>query len=413
MNVRINRSRISGKLRAPPSKSHAIRLVIASLLTDVHLSNLPKSDDLLVSVNIVRELGVKISNGKFSRKKSTPDIKKQLWFGGSGTTLRMMLPILAFLGGEFKLDGEQALRNRPLKEEIIALSEAGLEFSSHKLPLTMKGSYETDRFRISGWESSQSISGLIYGLLLLGGGKIDIIPPITSRHYIELTCSLLRSLGAKIFFEENTITVEESTLQKYSGKVPGDYLLSSFYAASAYATGGSITITDLPEPDKWWGDHSIISILSNSNIESSFSNGTWKVSSEKAGDRIESNIYESPDMAVTIASFAPFLKGRTRMDGIENLRTKESDRILSIMSVMQKFGVKSRSGKFLSISGRPPVRDATIDTMNDHRIAMLSTVLSLYSGGTIINAECVNKSNGEFFSDMIELGGDLRLIREQ
>ncbi|EQB68057.1 MAG: hypothetical protein AMDU5_GPLC00017G0020 [Thermoplasmatales archaeon Gpl] len=219
----IKKSRISGNMMAPASKSHAIRLVLYSLIHDVNVQGLPDSSDVAMAVDFVGRLGIIRRENSFSRHREELKHRADLYFGGSGTTLRMALPLLAYLGGEFTIDGDRTLRARPIKDEVRALSEAGISFSSDSIPLRMSGRAVADHVAIKGSESSQSISGLIFALLMNGGGRIEIVPPIVSRHYIDLTCSILKSLGADITFSGNVVRINGGDMKEYSGHVPGDY----------------------------------------------------------------------------------------------------------------------------------------------------------------------------------------------
>ena len=407
----IKKSRISGSVKAPASKSHAIRLVMYSLIGGANVHGLPGSTDVAVAVDLVGRLGIIRKGDRFFHHGGDLKHRADLYFGGSGTTLRMALPMLAYLGGEFKIDGDESLRARPVREEIMALSEAGVSFSSDSIPLRMSGRAKTDHITIKGSESSQSISGLIYALLMNGGGSIQIVPPIVSRHYIDLTCSILASLGADISFNGNIIRIRGGEMKEYSGHVPGDYLLSSFYAAAAYATDGHVSISGLPEQERWWGDHSIVGILQENGVESSFQDGTWNVTSSRSGRGMTIDISQSPDMAVSIAAFSPFLTGATTIYGTEGLKSKESNRIRTITETLSAFGLNARTDGSITIDGQPSMVNPVLDAAGDHRIAMLASVLSLYAGGKIMGAECVSKSNPQFFNDLAAMGGDIKLAQ--
>ncbi|MEM0157196.1 MAG: hypothetical protein QXN26_03905 [Thermoplasmataceae archaeon] len=407
----IKKSGISGNLKAPASKSHAIRLVLYSLIGNVKVHGLPDSSDVKVAIDLVQKMGIEKKGESFIHHGRDLNHRADLYFGGSGTALRMALPILAYTGGEFAIDGDETLRARPVTEEIRALSSAGIRFSSDSIPLRMSGRATADHIAIAGSESSQSISGLIYALLMSGGGRIEIIPPVVSKHYIDLTCSILASLGADISFTGNVIRIGGGSMRAFSGHVPGDYLLSSFYAAAAYATGGHVSISGLPEQEKWWGDHSIVKVLEDSGVESSFAMGTWNAGSSKQGRGINVDITQSPDMAVSVAAFAPFLQGKTTISGIAGLKFKESNRIRTITETLSAFGVNISSNGSMTIDGQPFIENPVLDSGGDHRIAMLASVLSLHSGGKIMGTECVSKSNPEFFMDLIKMGGDVKLIQ--
>ena len=408
MIAEIRPSKISGTVMAPPSKSHAIRVALYSMIADVHAESFPASEDVTAALQAVGNLGCKTVGGKIQCPGHRIRHQATLNFMGSGTTLRMMMPLLAYVGGEFVLDGDETLRKRPIRETVRILSSMGMAISGDHLPLRMSGKVSGNDIEVPGWESSQTVSGFIYALLLEGGGRIHIIPPVVSRHYIEMTCEILNSLGARIRLSGDTIYVERSEMRPFKGQIPGDYLLSSFYAAAAFATSGSVRIGNLPKPPQAFGDHSIVYILREAGIDSTYSEGSWKVSHSR-GKAIEQDISQSPDMAVSLAAFAPFLEGTTVISGIENLRNKESDRVSTISEVVRSFGAEVECGDKISISGPLSLNDPVVNSHRDHRIAMLASVFALSRGGSVTDAECVHKSNPGFYSDLRNLGGDILL----
>ena len=408
MKATVRKSRINGTVRAPPSKSYAIRVALYSLLSDVEVTSFPVAQDVSSALGAIRGLGLEVKAGRIVRPKNGVRHSASLNFAGSGTTLRMMMPILSYIGGEFTLDGDETLRRRPLSQITEPLRAMGMKISGDNLPVKMVGRITETDVTVPGWESSQHISGLIYAILLAGGGTIHIKPPVISRSYIEMTCGLLKSHGARIRMDGNTIHVERSELRPFRGTIPGDYLLASFYAAAAMATSGSVRISNLPDPPKEFGDHSIVSILKDSGLDSKLLDSEWSFRSSD-GRALKVDVSQSPDMAVSVAAFAPFLRGKTIISGIENLKIKESNRISTITSTLMSFGASVEQSGEIAISGPLTQEQPKIDPGNDHRIAMLATVLGLSMGSVVMDAECVGKSNPDFYSDLAGIGGDISL----
>lgn len=394
MKAKINSSYIEGKIRAPPSKSLGIRLIFLSLLTKVNLyASQELSDDLLVAKNAVNTL----KNGG-----------NYVYLGGSATTLRMLIPIALALGKKIKIDGDETLRRRPLNAIIKALKSA--KFSSNSLPLIIEGKLEEETV-IEGWESSQYISGLIYAYHIIGGGKIRIIPPISSKSYIEMTIDLFNRIGSDVKFEGNEILVNPRPLRGYEGEIPGDYALASFYALASLLTGGRIEIFGLYDPPDYFGDHNIVEIFSNMGAKSYYSS-SWIVESTDEYSPIKINVNDVPDLSVSIATLSSVANGCSEIQGIERLRIKESDRISTIISTLSAFGVSAKyTNDNITIKGikKEKILKGSIICPSDHRIAMMAGVLSLIHGGEVDNAECVKKSNPLFWQDLIKLGGKISL----
>jgi 3-phosphoshikimate 1-carboxyvinyltransferase len=413
MRVYIDKSKIYGIIRAPRSKSHAIRLVFSSLLSPVEIIDLPYSEDVLASIRAVEALGVKVNGARFELKGKPKIMTERIYVGGSATVLRILIPIITVIGGRVHIDGDHTLRKRPLNAIVDALKDRGVYISSSSVPVTIEGKLNDNWIKIKGSESSQYISGYMIAFSISGYGEIYIDPPMVSKSYIYLTRDVLRDFGCNVSIYDNKIIVtriEKPSLIKK--RVEGDYALSSFYAASAIATGGAIRIYDLPQPKNYFGDHSIVDIYRSFGAYSEYSEGCWYAEAGKEYRAIDINIDEAPDLGPSIAPIAGIAYGITKISGVKRLKIKESNRIETIIDTLKNFGIKSNYREdILEIEGQPykDLKKAFIDCRSDHRIAMMASVLALRAGGIIENAECVNKSNPNFWIDLKSLGGVIKI----
>ncbi len=402
MDAMVSPSAIRGRIEAPQSKSIAIRLLFAGLLGDVSLEGLQPSDDVSSAVNAIGRLKEAVRSHHHSL--GILDLK------GSGTTLRMLLPVLAFLGIESEIHGDQTLEQRPLGIIKSWMGENGAHLSSDHLPLRISGRIATDVVEISGSESSQYISGTIYGLLLTGGGKIRLIPPIRSRAYIEMTCSVLNSIGCSIRYRGMEIDVEPMDQEaRFHGAVPGDFLLSSFYAIASLLTGGEMEISGLVNPQWSSGDSRIVDIIRSCGAASSINDGTWKISVNGDLSPFKEDVEDSPDMAVSLAALSAGALGESRILGTHLLGIKESNRNLSISNTLGAFGIEVTTDNEIVIHNTGSYHEGVVSDWKDHRIAMLGTALALRSGGLVHGAEAVSKSNPRFFDGLARLGGRFSL----
>jgi 3-phosphoshikimate 1-carboxyvinyltransferase len=413
MRVFIDRSKINGAIKAPRSKSHAIRLIFSSLLSPVEIIDLPNSEDVAASIRAIKALGVSVNGNRFELKGKPRITSEKLNVGGSATTLRMLLPIITVIGGRIQINGDNTLRRRPLDAIVDALKDRGVYISSSNVPVTIEGKLNDSWIRVRGSESSQYISGYMIAFCIRGYGEIYIDPPIVSKSYIYLTRDVLKDFGCITTLHDNKISVtriEKPTLVRK--KVEGDYALSSFYAASALSTNGVLKVYDLPEPKEYFGDHSIVNIYRYFGAYSEYSEGSWYVEATNEYRAIDINIDDAPDLGPSIAPIASIADGITRISGAKRLRIKESDRVETIISTLKSFDIEaSFRGDILEIKGQPnrDLKKAFIDCRNDHRIAMMAAVLALRAGGIIENAECVNKSNPNFWTDLRSLGGKIKI----
>lgn len=412
MKALIKPSRISGSIYAPQSKSYAIRYIFCSTLTHIELYNLKMSNDVMAAIEAVKTLNIEFENGKFSKRiDGIKLVKNYVYLGGSATTLRMFIPIILTIGGRITIDGDETLRRRPLKALIEALENKGIKFSSTSLPLTIEGKLKDTYIEISGSESSQYISGFMIAFALAGGGSIKIKPPIVSRNYIYLTASILKKIGVNVKISDNNIDIDvENKIQEYKGNVPGDYLLASFYVSSALLSGGRIEVKNLPQPEEFFGDHVIVEVYKKFGARSTYANGIWSAEASEKYRGIDIDVEDSPDMALSITPIASIAEGITVIRGVARLEIKESNRISEIVKVLNSFGVEVYgNSESIRIHGGK-LSNTEITCPNDHRIAMMTAPLALKVGGVINKAECVEKSNPEFWKDLITLGGRIELI---
>ncbi len=408
MEVSVGPSRVEGRVEAPPSKSWGIRTIFYSLINRVTLSEVPNSDDIAAAINAVKALGVKVEDGSFEFEE--PSSRGYAFVGGSATTLRMLLPVAMVLGVELEVDGDESLRKRPLSEIVKLARRHGLEVTSERLPLKIKGKLKEEEVEISGAESSQYVSGFMFAFAVRGHGRIKVLPPVSSKSYIMMTAELLTSQGARVEIERDDvweITVARGNPRPYEGKVRGDFALASFYAIASSVTGGRIEISGLYDPPSYFGDHSVVNMMAEAGVRSAVRNGTWMAEGEpERGLRV--NVDDAPDLAVSIAALAPFARTETVIEGVERLRIKESDRITTIISALKAFGGRARyDGRLVIEPSR--LREGVIECPNDHRIAMLAAVLALTAGGKVLKAECVNKSNPRFWDDLKGLGARITI----
>ncbi|MCG2893385.1 MAG: 3-phosphoshikimate 1-carboxyvinyltransferase [Sulfolobales archaeon] len=408
MEVSVGPSRVEGRVEAPPSKSWGIRTIFYSLINRVTLSEVPNSDDIAAAINAVKALGVKVEGGSFEFEE--PSSRGYAFVGGSATTLRMLLPVAMVLGVELEVDGDESLRRRPLNEIVKLARRHGLEVTSERLPLKIKGELKEEEVEISGAESSQYVSGFMFAFAVRGHGRIRVLPPVSSKSYIMMTAELLTSQGVRVEIERDDvweITVARGNPRPYEGKVRGDFALASFYAIASSVTGGRIEISGLYDPPSYFGDHSVVNLMAEAGVKSAVQNGTWIAEGEpERGLRV--NVDDAPDLAVSIAALAPFARTETVIEGVERLRIKESDRITTIISTLKAFGGRARyDGRLVIEPNR--LREGVIECPNDHRIAMLAAVLALTAGGKVLKAECVNKSNPRFWDDLKGLGARITI----
>ena len=401
MNVKIEKSKASGAVFAPPSKSFAHRLIIcASLAGKSRVRGLAESEDILATLDCAAAcLGARFEkNGadvSFSESDVYGEAKSPLMCRESGSTMRFFIPLCLVKDTECKLYGAGKLLSRPMSVYENICREQNLTFSHEGDHIRVCGPLKAGRFTVPGNISSQFISGLMFALPLLeGDSEIEIVPPLDSKPYIDITMESLAAFGVKAQWRgEYTIAIAGG--QKYTPadeRVEGDYSNAAFLEAFGLL-GGDVDVMGLNEKSVQ-GDKAYL----------------WQFKKLCEGTP-EINISDCPDLAPILMSVAAAKNG-VHLTGTARLKIKESDRGEVMARELAKFGVPVTVGADdITVEGgclRAP--SEVLFGHNDHRVVMSMAVLSSITGGEIEGAEACRKSYPDFFEVIKKLGIEVTYI---
>ena len=380
MDIRITPGKLCGTLEAPPSKSHAHRLMTAVALAGKKNSeSLCTSEDTRATfrcLNKLHDSGI-------------------LDCGESGTTLRFLLPVASALGINAEFIGHGRLPERPMSALNNALRENGAVISADNLPIKVSGQLHPGVFRVPGNISSQFISGLLF----------------ESVGYIDMTLDTLRSFSINI--EETPSGYKIKGPQKYiepdSPRVQGDWSNAAFFLCAG-ALGGETDITGL-SPDSRQSDRAVVSILKDFGAYVKCGD---MISVRGNGLRgIKIDISQCPDLFPTLAATACAALGDTIFTNAARLRIKESDRIEAVEKMINSLGGFAESTEdSLTVRGTGTLPGGEVDSFNDHRIVMAAAIAACICENPVIihDAQAVNKSYPNFFEDYRKLGGKADVI---
>lgn len=420
MNIRLKPCRFCGEVTAISSKSDAHRLLIASALSDrqTFIRCNARSADITATVNCLNSLGadIKFVDGGISVKPIKEKRKSAvLDCNESGSTIRFLLPVAVSLGTNTEFTGGGRLPERPLSPLREQMEAHGVVFSPiNVFPVKINGEMTSGEFTIKGNISSQFITGLLFALPLLNGNSIiNVIPPVESRPYIDMTLNTLKKFGITVTEKSNSFFIPGG--QKYASpgtvESEGDWSNSAFFL-TAGAVSGKVTVTGL-DVSSVQGDKQILTILKEMGAEITVEQGSITV---KKGDLHGINIdaRNIPDLVPIISVAAAAANdGKTVITGAERLKIKESDRLTAVYESLKALGVDiSKTDDGLVINKTGIVGGGAVSGYNDHRMVMALSVLSAVSSGDIIlrGAEAVNKSYPNFFEDFSSLGGSYNVI---
>ncbi len=409
MDIKIIPTKISGECFAPPSKSYAHRILVASFLSGkkVKVNSVGNSADVLATLNALKSLGAEITfvdNAVIVERKKISG-KVQVYCRESGSTLRFLLPVVAGLGINGEFTGEKRLMERPLGELVDTLNSKGANIKDR----TVCGKLESGRYTISANVSSQYVTGLLFALPILDGdSEVVLNGEIVSKGYIDITLDVLKRFGIEITPIEYGFFVKGNqvyTPPKEDLVVEGDYSGSAFTLCLGALSERGVTVKGL-NPGSKQGDREILSVLKKfgAKVEIAENKVTVKKGELNAVDIDCENI---PDLVQVVSAVASFAKGKSALRNISRLKLKESDRVQAVLDMLFVAGIEAKSDeKNIFIEGGVP-RGGNFDGGCDHRTVMSTAVLATNAKGNsvIVGAEAIDKSYPEFFEDLVKLGG--------
>ena len=424
--------RLTGYAKVPGDKSISHRaLIISSMcIGQSKIKGLLESEDVFATMNALKTLGVRIEKsnecwfvngvGIFGFKEPT----EYLDLGNSGTGARLILG--AIMGSSIlaNLKGDASLSKRPMGRILTPLKMMGakvISSNNEKLPITIKGPKDVFPLNYSSKISSAQIKSSILLSGLAASGRTVFKEPNESRNHTE---KMLSSLGANIkskTLEDGSYKVElggNPVLRSGNINVPCDPSSAAFLVVAAIICPESKIELKNIMINK--GRNGLFETLKEMgakiNIFNKKNNGGEETASIIAeysqikgitvpSKRVPSMIDEYPILSIA----ASCAEGKTVMDGISELRVKESDRIKIISNGLIKAGVKTiEKAESLTIYGSKVVGGCSIDSELDHRIAMSFLVLGLISKEPIkvLRPSTIETSFPNFYKTMIELGAN-------
>lgn len=390
-----------GIMAAPPSKSMAHRLLIGAGLSKGKsiIKGISSSEDMKATLDCLSAIGAKYEISGDKVEITGADIRNipedaVLRCRESGSTLRFFIPICLLDGKTFSLTGSEKLLSRPLSVYEDIFKKQNIRFEVNPDKITLGGKLQSGTYKIKGNISSQFITGLLFVLPLMEEDSvIQLIPPVESRSYINLTIEALSAFGIEIIWQdEKTLFIKgNQSYNPVSANVEGDYSNTAFFAA-LNELGSEIEITGL-NPDSLQGDK------------------VYEKNFALLGKGMPTiNISDCPDLGPILFALAA-VKGGGIFTGTRRLKIKESDRASAMAEELTKFGVAVTVHED-SVVVYPHDFHAPTEILNghnDHRIVMSCAVLSTITGGKIDGAEASAKSLPDFFERLEKLGFEVIL----
>ncbi len=410
----------NGVVTVPGDKSVSHRAVMFGALADgvTRISGFLKSADCISTINCFRDMGIEIKMtddvitvyGKGMNGLTKP--KNTLYTGNSGTTTRLLCGILAAQPFDSEMTGDASICKRPMGRVTKPLSLMGADIENEYCPLRIHGK------PLSGIEYDMPVaSAQVKTALILAGlyadGKTIIHECEKSRDHTEL---MLAAMGADIKTDGLTVTVgTTSSLSARDISVPGDISSAAFFIVlGAIIPNSEITIKNVGINPTRTG---IIDVLSEMGADIKIINERISTGEQVADIIVKSSrlkgvtisgaiIPRLIDELPVIAAAAAIADGQTIIKDAAELKVKETNRIKAITDEFLKCGIDiTETDDGMIINGGKPICGAEFTTYGDHRMAMSLAVLAQLADGTstLDDADCVNISYPDFFSDLYSL----------
>ncbi|MBI5217169.1 MAG: 3-phosphoshikimate 1-carboxyvinyltransferase [Ignavibacteriae bacterium] len=407
---------LDAEVRVPPSKSYTNRALIVASLADgiTILSNTSSSDDSKYLVEALKQFGIGITNQDnliqvegTSGNLTAPH--QEVFVGNAGTAIRFLATFSCLANGEVTLTGDEAMQKRPIKDLLDALTMAGIRSSSNNgcPPVKIQGgNFKGGVISLSANISSQFVSSI---LLSAPYSKypvtLNIKNKLSSTPYVDMSLHVMRSFGAEIEVIEPYTSYYISNTERYIAEpfhIEADASAVTYFAAAAAITGGKVSVADV-SLDSLQGDIRFLSVLKEMGCKIIKRENVVEIQGNGLRG-IEVDMNDIPDCVPTLAVVAAFAEGETTISNVAHLQFKESNRLIALAAQLTKLGAKVKVLEDGLLIRPQPLHGATIETYNDHRIAMSFAIAGLKVPGVeILNPMCVTKSFPNFWDEFKKL----------
>lgn len=429
--------RASVSVALPGSKSYTHRALVAAALASGEsvIRNPSRSTDALRMAGALRDLGARIDDGggSFTVRGAGGIFRpgdRTIDVGNAGTVLRFVTALAALVPGVTTVTGDDDLLRRPVGALVRAMREAGIDASCRggfppvvvrgnglRRPRRGEGDPGTEALgigspgggvlrggvlRLDNPESSQFLSALLLVAPFADSPlTVEAAGSLRSAPYVAMTAAVMREFGVSCDVSGGRFAPRHGARYSPAARydVEPDLSAAAIFAAAAAVTRAAVRFPGLP-PETLQGDARALDLL-----------GVMGCAVERSGDGvsvtggplrgIDAEMGDIPDAVPPLAVTAAFAAGPTRIRNVGHLRHKETDRLSALETELRRIGAEATADGDDFVVVPRPLRAATIETYNDHRIAMSFAVAGLALGGMrIVNPGCVEKSFPRFWDEL-------------
>ena len=390
---------LSATIQLPASKSESNRLLILQALSNGNMKivNFSTANDTLLLQKALNSKSLIVN------------------IDDAGTAMRFLTSFFAMRNEHKIVKGTDRMHQRPVHDLVEALHQIGFRINYLGQPgfppieiIPVNLDSLNNKVTIDGSISSQFISSLMMiGASLPHGLEITITGEVASKPYILLTAALMRKAGIESAINFPIITIAKQEYKTTVLSAGDDWTNAGYwYSFVALYPSAAIVLEGLEE-ETAQGDKILLEWGNYFGVKSEFKQGALYLS------KLENTLTESlhfdftphPDLAQTIIVLCAAKGIQATFSGLQSLRIKETDRIAALQAELKKFDVElveTLNGNF-TLEGKFVARPVTIETYNDHRMAMCFAPLAVLAPITFTDPSVVSKSYPDFWNQMAKL----------
>lgn len=405
---------VEGTIRPPGSKSITNRALVVAALAEgpSTLTGTLASEDTHVMLESLQRLGIAWSSPEAGEIQlqgcggRIPVSEADLWLENSGTSIRFLTALCSLGQGRYRLDGNTRMRERPILDLVNSLRQLDVEITCEAgndcppVLVTARG-LAGGKVQLPGNLSSQYLSALLMVAPYAGRPlEIEVVGELVSIPYVEMTLSVMKSFGVEVQTSDlRSFHVEPGHYQGRNYPIEPDASAASYFFAAAAITGGTVRVEGLHDR-ALQGDVHFVSALEEMGCRvTREANALTVTGGPLRGVDIDMNAIS--DTAQTLAAVAVFASGPTRVRNVAHMRIKETDRVHAVVTELRRLGIRAEEHTDGFTIHPGPVTPATVQTYNDHRMAMSFSLIGLKVPGIkIANPGCTAKTYPHYFEDL-------------
>lgn len=407
------------EVAVPGSKSITNRALLIAALAEgtTTLDGVLFSDDSRYFLEAIKTLGFSVMDNEDERSVvisgacgKIPKGEGEIYVGSAGTAARFLTAMAGLSGGKYVINASEQMKKRPMKPLFKVLEDMGVKIEymeePYFLPVRILGREELkiSQVTLDTSESTQYLSAILMtGVMNSGGISVKVTGSRKTGSYVNITRKMMEDFGCKVEYKDDVYTVRSDS--KYSVGREFKYMIEPDVSAACYFYGiaaitGIGAVVKNVYMDSMQGDIKFVDVLKNMgcNIEE-LENGI-KVTGPKKGklNGVRVDMKDFSDQALTLAAISIFADGTTTIKNIGHIRKQECDRLNAMTDALGRMGVRCDADED-SIKIYPSLPEkCSIETYDDHRVAMSFTLPGLVTGNiSILNPMCCRKTFKDYF----------------